>query len=50
MLAVFSCLGTKMLFNKSEVIALQVRFACKFGLIDVTLSLGSIASGTSTAV
>jgi len=44
MLAVFSksvVLRTKVPFNKSEVIAWKVQFACKFGLIDVTLPLRS---------
>jgi len=30
-------LQTKMLFNKNEVIALEVEFACWLGLTDVTL-------------
>jgi len=33
-------------FNKNAVIALQVQFACQFGLIDVTLHL-TLASRTS---
>jgi len=44
MLAVFSksvALRLKVPFNKSEVIALQVQFACQFDLIDVTLHLRS---------
>ena len=44
MLAVFSksvALRTKVPFNKSEVIALQVEFACHFGLSDVTMHLRS---------
>jgi len=44
MLAVFSksdALRTKVPFNKNEVIALQVQFACQFGLIDVTMYLRS---------
>jgi len=42
MLAVFSesvVLRMKVPFNKSEVIALYVQFACQFSLIDVTLHL-----------
>jgi len=30
-------LRTKVFFNKSEVIVLEVQFACQFSLIDVTL-------------
>jgi len=44
MLAVFSksiVLRTKVPFNKSEVIAVQVQFDCQFGLIDATLQLRS---------
>ena len=44
MLAIFSksvALRTKVPFNKSEVIALQVQFAWQFGLIDGTLHLHS---------
>jgi len=43
-LTVFSTsfiLRPKVSFNKREVIALQVNFACQFGLIDVTLHLRS---------
>jgi len=43
-LAVFSksvVLRTKVLFKKSEVIALQVQFSCQFVLNDVTLHLRS---------
>jgi len=44
MLTVFSKLAmlrTKAPFKTSEVTALQVQFACNFGLIDVTLRLRS---------
>ena len=34
-------LQTKVPFNKSDVIALQVELPCQFGLIDVTLHLRS---------
>jgi len=43
-IAVFSksvVLRTKVPFNESEVIALEVQFACEFGLIDLTLPLRS---------
>jgi len=40
MLKVFSksvVFQTKVSFNKSEVIALQVQFTCQFGSVDITL-------------
>jgi len=42
MLKVFSkpvVFQTKVSFNKSEVIALQVQFTCQFGSVDITLHL-----------